>query len=210
MCTNNQQNFNTLPLGCWNYSYLLYKHYHTHSFFFLQTNLRFVFSLTIVQIHPSSSPRQVFEPANKILYFETNRLVRKKLFCLSTQNPLPECSQCKHKRSKKSGSPPETQVEKIRLIPVRPELLKLEEWQLTRSTGPSSCSQAQSCPQTSPSGWWRGNLEVMKATLLSLNVNVNVNVNVMEATILSLEVKKPTIMSARLQKYALISFFSLE
>ena len=49
----------------------------------------------------------------------------------------------------------------------------------------------------------------MKATLLSLNVNVNVNVNVMEATILSLEVKKATTMGSRLQKYALISFFSL-
>ena len=133
MCTNNQQNFNTHPLGCWNYFYLLYKHYHTQ-FFFLQTRLRFV-----------------FEPANKILYFETNRLVGKKLFCLSTQNPPPECSQCKHKSSKKSGSPPETQLEKIRLIPVTPELLKLEEWQLTKSTGHSSCSQAQSCPQTSPS-----------------------------------------------------------
>ena len=192
MCTNNQQNFNTHPLDCWNYFYLLYKHYHTHRFF-LQTMLRFVPSLTIVQIHPSSSLRQVVEPAsNKILRFETNRLVGKKLFCLSTQNPPPECSQCKHKSSKKSGSPPETQLEKIRLIPVTPELLKLEEWQLTKSTGPSSCSQAQSCPQTSPSGWSRGNLEVMKATLLSLNV------------------KRATILSAKLQKYVLISSFLLE
>ena len=133
---------------------------------------------------------QVVEPANKILYFETNRLGGKNLFCLSTQNLPTLCSQCKHNSSKKNGSPPETQLEKIRLIPVTLQLLRLEEWQLTKSTGPSSCSQAQSCPQTSPSGWSRGSLEVVKATLLSLNVNVNVNVNVMEATILSLEVKK--------------------
>ena len=100
--------------------------------------------------------------------------------------------------SKKSGSPPETQSQKIRPIPVTPQDWKLEEWRLTKSTGLSSCSQAQSCPQTSPSKWSRSDLEEMEAMILNVNVNVNVNV------------KRATIMSARLQKYALISFFSPE